>query len=76
MRSKTRIKTLKTIKNTFAWSFYGMFKCLKLLTHYIAVKQPSFTRSKWNMGEIYELKFYLLYEHISQKKLLKSLPGH
>jgi hypothetical protein len=23
------------------------------LTHYMAVKQPPFTRSKWNMGEIY-----------------------
>jgi hypothetical protein len=36
------------------------------LTHYMAVKQPSFAQSKWNMGEIYGLKFYLLYVHTSQ----------
>ena len=42
----------------------------------MAVKQPSFTLSKWNMGEIYGLKFYLLYVHISQKKILKSPHAH
>ena len=39
------------------------------LTHYMAVKQPSFAQSKWNMGEIYGLKFYLLYVHH------KKVPG-
>ena len=40
------------------------------------VKQPSFTLSKWNMGDIYGLKFYFLYVHKSQKKSLKSLHAH
>ena len=33
----------------------------------------SFTYSKLNMDEIYDLKFYLLYIHTSQKNVLKSL---
>ena len=28
------------------------------LTHDMAMIQPSFTSSKWNVGEIVELKFY------------------
>ena len=40
----------------------------------MAVKQPSFTLSKWNMGEIYSLKFYLSYVHISQKKIIDIPP--
>ena len=34
---------------------------------YMAVKQPWFTQSKQNMGEIYGLKLYQLYAHTSKK---------
>ena len=34
----------------------SVFMIMWLKTHNMAVNQPSFTRSKWNMGEI--LQFY------------------
>ena len=55
-----------------------MYLCLKqdfALTHDMAMIQPSFTSSKWNMGEIFGLKFhlsYLLSSRMNQKK--KWLP--
>ena len=39
-----------------------MYLCLKqdfALTHDMAMIQPSFTSSKWNMVEIFGLKFHL-----------------
>ena len=39
----------------------------------MAMIQPSFTSSKWNMGEIFGLKFHLSYLHTPQRFFLKSL---
>ena len=43
------------------------------LTPNMPLIHTSFMYSKWNMGEIFGLKFHLLYVHASQKSFLKFL---
>ena len=38
---------------------------MQRLTHDMATIQPSFSSSKWNMGEIFGFKFHLSYLHTS-----------
>jgi hypothetical protein len=40
----------------------------------MAVKQPSFTRSKWNMGEIYGLKIFSIICTYNTKKIIETPP--
>ena len=64
--------------NLYIWICFGdIFFHLLLfkvpLTHDMAITQPSFTSSKWNMGEIFGLKFYLWLVYRPQKIFWKSL---
>ena len=40
-----------------------LFSNTNYLTHNMAMIQPSFTSSKWNMGENFGLKFHISYLH-------------
>ena len=52
---------------------YFFIICKKKLTPNMPLIHTWFTYSIWNMGEIFGLKFHLIYVNRSQKFLLKSL---